>query len=73
MRCALQRFLAQSEHSEKIGDIPFKLYARSTKETVRDHPAYKLIHDEANPYTSASQLRVNLTKDACFTMAVMHS
>lgn len=50
--------------SEKIGDIPFKLYDRSTKETVRDHPAYKLIHDEANPYTSASQLRVNLTKDA---------
>lgn len=50
--------------SEKIGDIPFKLYDRSTKETVRDHPAYKLIHDEANPYTSAAQLRVNLMKDA---------
>lgn len=50
--------------SDKIGDIPFKLYDRTTKETVRDHPAYKLIHDEANPYTSASQLRVNLMKDA---------
>lgn len=50
--------------SEKIGDIPFKLYDRATKETVRDHPAYKLIHDEANPYTSASQLRVNMMKDA---------
>lgn len=50
--------------SEKIGDIPFKLYDRVTKETVREHPAYKLIHDEANPYTSASQLRVNMMKDA---------
>lgn len=50
--------------SEKVGDIPFKLYDRATKETVSEHPAYKLIHDEANPFTSASQLRVNMTKDA---------
>lgn len=50
--------------SEKIGDIPFKLYNRATRETVREHPAYRLIHDEANPYTSAAQLRVNMQKDA---------
>lgn len=50
--------------SEKVGDIPFKLYDRATKETVRDHPAYKLIHDEANPYTSAAQLRIDMTVDA---------
>lgn len=50
--------------SEKVGDIPFKLYDRTTKETVRDHPAYKLIHDEANPYTSAAQLRIDMTVDA---------
>lgn len=50
--------------SEKVGDIPFKLYDRATKETVRDHPAYKLIHDEANPFTSAAQLRIDMTVDA---------
>lgn len=50
--------------SEKNGDIPFKLYKSDTRETARDHPAYKLIHDEANAFTSAAQLRVDLTVDA---------
>ena len=50
--------------SEKIGDLPAKLYKQGTKETAREHPAYKLIHDEANPFTSAAQLRRDLTFDA---------
>jgi HK97 family phage portal protein len=50
--------------SEKIGDLPAKLYKQGTKETAREHPAYKLIHDEANPFTSAAQLRRDLTLDA---------
>lgn len=50
--------------SEKIGDLPAKLYKQGTKETAREHTAYKLIHDEANPFTSAAQLRRDLTLDA---------
>lgn len=50
--------------SEKVGDLPAKLYKQGTKETAREHPAYKLIHDEANPFTSAAQLRRDLTLDA---------
>jgi HK97 family phage portal protein len=50
--------------SEKCGDLPAKLYHRDTKETAGDHPAYKLIHDEANPWTSAARFRIDLTIDA---------
>ncbi|WP_280776866.1 phage portal protein [Rhizobium sp. SG_E_25_P2] len=48
----------------KIGDLPAKLYKTGTKETERQHPAFKLIHGEANGWTSAAQLRVDLTIDA---------
>jgi HK97 family phage portal protein len=50
--------------SENVGDLPAKLYKIGTKETAREHPAYKLIHDEANEWTSAAQLRTALTVDA---------
>jgi HK97 family phage portal protein len=50
--------------SENVGDLPVKLYKSGTKETAREHPAYKLIHDEANEWTSAAQLRTALTIDA---------
>lgn len=50
--------------SEKVGDLPAKLFKQGTKETARNHAAYKLIHDEANPFTSAAQLRRDLTFDA---------
>ncbi|MFT4181540.1 MAG: phage portal protein, partial [Rhizobium sp.] len=50
--------------AKKNGDIPFKFFTRETRETVRDHPAYKLIHDEANAFTSAAQLRIDLSVDA---------
>jgi HK97 family phage portal protein len=50
--------------SENVGDLPAKLYKQGTKETAREHPAYKLIHDQANEWTSAAQLRTALTIDA---------
>jgi len=50
--------------SEKSGDLPAKLYHRETRVAAKDHPAYRLIHDEASPFVSASQLRIDLTHDA---------
>ena len=50
--------------SETIGALPVKLFDRFTKETLSDHPAYRLVHDEANEWTSAAQLRTQLTADA---------
>lgn len=50
--------------SETTGTLPVKLHNTTTKETQRDHPAFKLIHDEANEWTSAGQLRAALTFDA---------
>lgn len=50
--------------SEKSGDLPAKLYQRETRVAAKDHPAYRLIHDEASPFVSASQLRIDLTHDA---------
>lgn len=50
--------------SEKAGDLPAKLYHRETRVAAKEHPAYRLIHDEASPFVSASQLRIELTYDA---------
>jgi HK97 family phage portal protein len=52
--------------SETIGSLPCKLYRDEdgSKETAKDHPAYRLVHNRANPWTSAGQLRVDLTTDA---------
>jgi len=50
--------------AETVGSLPVKLYERQSRASVIDHPAYKLIHDEANPWTSAQSLREQLTADA---------
>jgi len=50
--------------SETIGALPAKVYDRADKSALTDHPAYRLVHDEANPWTSAEQLREDLTADA---------
>lgn len=50
--------------SETCGALPFKLHDRDARTTIKDHPAYRLIHDEANPWTSAEELREALTLDA---------
>lgn len=53
--------------SEACGNLPFKLHDRDTREAQKDHPAYELIHGEANPWTSAEELREQLTRDALLT------
>jgi len=50
--------------SETIGALPVKLYDRHTKAALTDHPAYRLVHHEANEWTSAAELREKLTCDA---------
>ena len=52
--------------SETAGSLPAKLYREEgdSKEAAKNHRAYKLVHDRANPWTSAGQLRADLTADA---------
>ena len=50
--------------SETAGSLPVKLYDRQSRTVETSHPAHRLIHDEANEWTSAEQLRVLLTADA---------
>lgn len=62
VRCAVQAI------SEGIGQLPVHVYERGTKgakERAPDHPAYKLLHDEANPWTPAALFREQITRDAC--------
>lgn len=53
--------------AEACGNLPFKLHDRLTREAQKSHPAYDLIHGEANPWTSAEELREQLTRDALLT------
>jgi HK97 family phage portal protein len=50
--------------SETVGSLPVKLFQDADKSTAREHPAYRLIHNEVNEWTSAAQLREDLTLDA---------
>lgn len=52
--------------SETIGSLPCKLYRESedSKEAAKDHSAHKIAHNRANDWTSAGQLRIDLTIDA---------
>jgi len=50
--------------SETCGSLPAKLYSREDKSAATEHPAFRLVHDEANEWTSAAQLRTALTLDA---------
>lgn len=52
--------------SETIGSLPCKLYRDEgdSKEAAKDHGSYRLVHRFANEWTSAGQLRVDLTADA---------
>lgn len=49
-----------------IGSLPAKAFETTDagKQTAKEHPAYRLVHDEANDWTSAGQLRARLTADA---------
>ncbi|MCF8483823.1 MAG: phage portal protein [Rhodobacteraceae bacterium] len=50
--------------SETVGTLPAKLFDRQTRQALTDHPAYRLMHGEANEWTSAEALRTALTADA---------
>lgn len=66
MTCAPVRCAVQSI-SETIGQLPLHVYAKAadgSKERASDHPAQALLHDFANEWTSASQFREQLTRDA---------
>ncbi len=50
-----------------IGSIPAKVYRpaeKGGKEVAKDHPAYRLVHDEAIGWTSAGELRAKMHEDA---------
>lgn len=49
--------------AESVATLPFKTYS-ATKEAAKDHPSYALVHDWANDWTSAEELREQLTTDA---------
>jgi HK97 family phage portal protein len=66
MTCAPVR-AAVHAISEAIGQLPVHVYHRkgdSVKERAPDHPAYKLLHDEANEWTPAAKFREEITRDA---------
>jgi HK97 family phage portal protein len=61
VRCAIQCI------AETIGQLPVVVYQRGedgSKSRFQDHPAYALLHDAANEWTSASTFREEITRDA---------
>ena len=61
VHCAVQAI------SEAIGLLPvhtFKLGEDGSKTPDTEHPAYSLLHSAANEWTSASQFREEITRDA---------
>lgn len=53
--------------SKSVGTLPVKLFRRDGKGgkvAATDHPAHKILHGEANPWTSSEGLRQQLTADA---------
>ncbi|WP_265519500.1 phage portal protein [Nitratireductor luteus] len=52
--------------SETVGSLPCKLYRDEgdSKEAANDHGGNRIVHNRANPWTSAGQVRVDLTVDA---------
>lgn len=57
--------------SGAIGSLPAKVYcplaaadSNDGKRVAKDHPAYRFVHDEANDWQSAGELRKQLTRDA---------
>jgi phage portal protein BeeE len=52
--------------AETVGQVPLKIYRKSDANKYPDptHPLYPLLHDEANPETTAQEFRENLTGHA---------
>jgi HK97 family phage portal protein len=60
VRCAVQTI------AEAIGQLPVRVYSRdgASKAAAPDHPVQPLLVDAANDWTSASDFREQLTRDA---------
>jgi HK97 family phage portal protein len=58
--------LAVQTISNAVAGLPVKLYVRNGegKEVAALHSAFALAHKEVNPWTSAAELRAQLTRDA---------
>ncbi|GLT01504.1 head HK97 family portal protein [Sphingobium jiangsuense] len=53
--------------AEAIGGLPLHVYERGedgARDRATDHPAYVLLHDDANDWTPATSFREQLTRDA---------
>lgn len=52
--------------SEAIGGLPLHVYQRNgdARERAPEHPAYALLHDQANDWTPAAMFREQVTRDA---------
>lgn len=53
--------------AEAIGGLPLHVYERGdggARSRATDHPAYGLLHDDANDWTPASLIREQMTRDA---------
>lgn len=53
--------------ADTVGTLPAKVFGRDGsggKQPAPDHPAYRLVHDDASEETSAAALRTQLTTDA---------
>lgn len=52
--------------SEAVGGLPLFIYQRDddARERAPDHPAYGLLHDDANEWTPATSFREQITRDA---------
>lgn len=52
--------------SEAIGGLPLHVYRRDgdARERAPEHPAYALLHDQANDWTPAAMFREQVTRDA---------
>jgi HK97 family phage portal protein len=63
MRCPPVRAAVQAI-SEAIGTVSFHVYDHAARERATDHPVEKLLSDRANEWTSASEFREQLQRDA---------
>ncbi|WP_353641975.1 phage portal protein [Mesorhizobium sp. WSM2239] len=65
MRCTAVRAAVEAI-SEGIGGLPLHVYEREgdARERAPDHPAYAVLHDQANDWTPASLFREQVTRDA---------
>ena len=53
--------------SEGVSQLPLHVYERGDnggKKRATDHPAYSLLHDQANDWTPATRLIEEVTRDA---------